>query len=107
MNLIPDEELQQKGLINLTPMVDFLFLIVAVFAILAVTKTSLFDSEIHLARIKESPASPSETRAVNVVITEQGQYKLLGEFAEYIVTDPNAISQELLRQEEQGLLPNT
>ena len=47
MSIIPDEELKGFGGLNLAPMVDFLFLVVAVFATLAVTKAALYDSEVQ------------------------------------------------------------
>ena len=56
MDLIPDEELRPKSFLNLTPMVDFLFLVVAIFAILATTRTTLFDSEVSLAKVEEVKA---------------------------------------------------
>ncbi|MBM3197807.1 MAG: hypothetical protein FJZ58_00940, partial [Chlamydiae bacterium] len=58
MSLIPEEELSPKGWMNLTPMVDFLFLILAVFAVLAMTRTSLFTTEIHLAKVQDAKAVP-------------------------------------------------
>lgn len=88
MNLIPDEELKTKSFFNLTPMVDFLFLIVALFATLALTRTALFDSEIQLAKVKESDAHPTPSdnaHVVNLCIEKSGSYKWVTEFNEYTI----------------------
>ena len=108
MDLIPDEELKPKGFMNLTPMVDFLFLVIAVFATLAVTRTALFDSEVRLAKIKE-PSNTSLQQAtihvVNLSITKEGKYKWVTEFNEYAMEGVEAILLELDKQQSLGLLP--
>ena len=83
MNLVPEEELHGKSNLNLAPMVDFLFLIVAVFATLAVT-TSL-------------PV---------MLLTSTGQYKWVTEFNEYLMENISSIQQELTKQQQLGLLPS-
>lgn len=109
MSLIPDEELKTKSFFNLTPMVDFLFLIVALFATLALTRTALFDSEIQLAKIKESDApsaSSKNAHIVNLCVGKTGSYKWVTEFNEYTMEGIPAILQELSKQEQLGILPN-
>ncbi len=49
-SIIPQEELQVRRGLNLAPMVDFLFLILATFAVMAVTRTALYDSDINLVK---------------------------------------------------------
>ncbi len=110
MDLIPDEELKPRASINLTPMVDFLFLVIAVFSILAITRTTLFDSEVKLAKITEEDSLYPETQdpdapAINLSISEKGLYKWVTEFNEYSMENSSAILQELLTQEQLGLLP--
>lgn len=110
MDLIPDEELKPKALINLTPMVDFLFLVIAIFSILAITRTTLFDSEVKLAKIAEQDAlypavEDSDSPMVTLSITEKGNYKWVTEFNEYSMENPSAILLELSTQERLGLLP--
>ena len=39
--------------INLAPMVDFLFLVVAVFATMAITRAVLYDTEVSLVKVKQ------------------------------------------------------
>jgi biopolymer transport protein ExbD len=107
MDLIPDEELKTKGFFNLTPMVDFLFLVIALFATLAFTRTALFDVELDLAKIKESaPASSpqKDVHVINLCIGKTGQYKWITEFNEYSMDGVPAILQELSKQQDLGLL---
>lgn len=112
MDLIPEDELKPKGLLNLTPMVDFLFLVIAIFSVLAVTRTSLFDSEVELASVPNIKTNKQEESlinesfyTVNLSITEQGQYKWITEFNEYTMGNIPIILQELSKQIELGLLP--
>ncbi len=111
MDLIPDEELKSKGTLNLTPMVDFLFLVVAIFATLAITRTALFDSEVNLAQVKAETKELTEVTAeahdylVNLSVTEEGNYKWITEFNEYSMEGVPAILKELENQEKLGLLP--
>lgn len=108
--MIPEEELRSKRGMNLAPMVDFLFLILAVFAVLAVTRTALYDSEVTLVKMdtKTPPPSLSDTVpgcTVLVSINESGQYKWVTEFNEYILDGVAAVTHELIKQQELGLLP--
>lgn len=110
MDLIPDEELKPKALMNLTPMVDFLFLVIAIFSILAVTRTTLFDSEINLAKVTENDSlypetiDPSEP-VINLSVTKDGRYKWITEFNEYSMENVSSILGELSTQENLSLLP--
>lgn len=110
MSLIPDEELQAKSHINLAPMVDFLFLVLAVFATLAVTRAVIYDTEVSLATLnpeKETPAHilHQESYIVTLSVTEEGKYKWITEFNEYLMPTTASIQKQLFRQQELGLLP--
>jgi len=110
MNLIPEEELVGKSGFNLAPMVDFLFLVIAVFATLAVTRAALFDSAVSLVKITDSneskkPFANSDLSIVNLAVTASGEYKWITEFNEYLMENTEAIEQELCKQEQLGLLP--
>lgn len=112
MSLIPEEELIRSKGVNLAPMVDFLFLILAVFAVLAVTRTALYDSELNLVKMDSSQnSSPSFSDnsfpdcTVLLSINEKGQYKWVTEFNEFIFEGVSAIKQELIKQQQLGLLP--
>ena len=110
MSLIPDEELQAKTHINLAPMVDFLFLILAVFATLAVTRAVIYDTEVNLASLKPEKETPAhiahqESYIVTLSVTEEGAYKWITEFNEYLMPNATAIQRQLAKQQELGLLP--
>ena len=108
--MIPDEELKVRRSLNLAPMVDFLFLILAVFAVLAVTRTALYDSEVNLVKMdtQTPPPSMTETQGGHTIllsINDKGQYKWVTEFNEFILDGVLAVRQELLKQQKMGLLP--
>lgn len=108
--MIPEEELLKQRTLNLAPMVDFLFLILAVFAVLAVTRTALYDSEVNLVKMDTQAPLPSIAGSqpgvtILLSINHEGQYKWVTEFNEYLIDGVEGIKKELVRQQEQGLLP--
>lgn len=108
--MIPEEELRKHSGLNLAPMVDFLFLVIAIFAVLAVTRAALYDSEVSLVQVrpqdKRSPLSgQNDFYTVNLSVTSEGRYKWLTEESEFIMDGIAAIQHELIRQQELGLLP--
>lgn len=110
MNIIPEEEIKSYGGLNLAPMVDFLFLVVAVFATLAVTRAALYDNEIKLVKIhpaveNSSVAGQNDSYIINLSVSEKGEYKWITEFNEYIIPSVAAIQQELVKQQSLGLIP--
>jgi biopolymer transport protein ExbD len=110
MSLIPDEELRREKGLNLAPMVDFLFLIVAILATLTVTRASLHDSELELVKLRtphlDAPAPAyHEHYVVNVCVTAQGAYKWITDIEEYLIQEAPSVSNELIKQIKNGLLP--
>jgi len=109
MSLIPEDEFKRSSTINLAPMVDFLFLVIAVFATMAITRAALYDNEVNLVKVapeKEALSSGAEKPyLVNVSITEDGKYKWLTEVSEFFMENPASIKKELLKQQQLGLLP--
>lgn len=109
MSLIPEDEFKRSSTINLAPMVDFLFLVIAVFATMAITRAALYDNEVNLVKIapeKEALSSGAEKPyLVNVSITEDGKYKWLTEVSEFLMENPASIKKELMKQQQLGLLP--
>jgi len=108
--MIPEEELKCQKSLNLAPMVDFLFLILAVFAVLSVTRTVLYDSEVNLVKMDTQTPPPSMTDqqpgyTVLLSINDQGQYKWVTEFNEFFLDGVEAIEKELHKQQELGFLP--
>jgi biopolymer transport protein ExbD len=108
MSLIPQEELNPKSMINLAPMVDFLFLVLAVFATIAVTRTALYDSEVNLAVITPpSKKAADEEKCYTVVLSvdERGGYKWITEMNEFKIATASEVQKQLVKQQEDGLLP--
>jgi biopolymer transport protein ExbD len=110
MSIIPEEELKGFGSLNLAPMVDFLFLVVAVFATLAVTKAALYDSEIQLVKVQsateQSPfIGQNDYYIINLSVSEDGNYKWITEFNEYLIDGIKGVQSELKKQQNLGLLP--
>jgi len=109
-SMIPDEELKARRSLNLAPMVDFLFLILAVFAIMAVTRTALYDSEVNLVKMDTQAPPPSMAESTPgytllLSVSDSGEYKWVTEFNEFHLDGVDAVKHELLRQEQLGLLP--
>jgi biopolymer transport protein ExbD len=106
MDLIPEEELRPKSFFNLTPMVDFLFLVVAIFAILAMKETTLFDSEVTLAKVekKEPVHLDAKTQTINLCVTKEGQYKWVSDLKEHPMSGTDAILKQLADQKKLGLI---
>ena len=109
MDLIPHDELKPKNSFNFAPMIDFLFLMLALFATLAVSRAALFDSEIELAQLKPEEETASlrakDIHQIHLSITSDGYYKWLTEFQEYPMEKTGDIQQELARQYQMGALP--
>jgi biopolymer transport protein ExbD len=110
MNIIPEEEIKSYGSLNLAPMVDFLFLVVAVFATLAVTRAALYDNEIKLVKVhpassEASTTGQNDTYIVNLSVNEKGEYKWITEFNEYLIPTLAGIQKELKKQQSLGLIP--
>lgn len=109
MTFVPEKELTEQGGITLAPMIDFLFLMLAVFASLAVTRMALKDTEIDLVKSKrELPASTASVRdikLINITVSEEGNYKWVTEIRDHTMNSPQEIADELIRQYQRGLLP--
>lgn len=110
MSIIPEEEIKRAGSLNLAPMVDFLFLVVAVFATLAVTRAALYDGDIQLVKVQPSSdesllKGQNDYYVINLSVNEAGQYKWITEFNEYLFEGVKGIRSELKKQQDLGLLP--
>jgi biopolymer transport protein ExbD len=109
--LIPEDELELRRGLNLAPMVDFLFLILAVFAVLAVTQTALYDSEVNLVKMDSYAPPPTMAEAkpgytILLSINSKGHYKWVTEFNEFMLETVDSVRNELIRQEKLGHLPS-
>ncbi len=110
MELIPQEELKGGHNFNFAPMIDFLFLMLALFATLAVSRAALFDTEVKLAELTpevkgKQLQSKGEIHPVHLSVSAEGKYKWLTEFQEYPMQTPAAVQDELGRQYQLGILP--
>jgi biopolymer transport protein ExbD len=110
MSLIPDEEMRQERPINLAPMVDFLFMVIAILATLAIARAALYDTEVTLVKVAtESKSAPlsgyQEEQLVNLSINAKGNYKWVTELDEYLMQTPKDVQKQLLKQHELGFLP--
>ncbi len=108
MSYLPDEELKERTGLALAPMIDFLFLMLAVFASLAVSRVVIRDTDVELVRSKTESSSfhdPCDLKLVHITISEGGGYKWVTEIRDYMLDSPEAIAHELLEQHERGLLP--
>jgi biopolymer transport protein ExbD len=109
LELIPHDELKTVHSFNFAPMIDFLFLMLALFATLAVSRAALYDSEIDLVQMKAQKGAASlrakDIHQVNLTITALGNFKWLTEFQEYPMESVQAIQEELARQHQIGALP--
>ena len=110
MELIPHDELKPAHTMNFAPMIDFLFLMLALFATLAVSRATLYDSEVQLVELKPEAGASSlrakeETQQVNLSISAMGTFKWLTEFQEYPMETVQATQEELARQYKIGALP--
>lgn len=109
MTFIPDRELQEKAGLSLAPMVDFLFLMLAVFASLAVTRMALKDTEIDLVRSASQASAACLTsrdyKIINISIGADGHYKWVTELRDHPMHSSSEIADELTRQYSRGLLP--
>lgn len=109
MELIPHDELKPNNTFNFAPMIDFLFLMLALFATLAVSRAALYDSEVELAQLKPEKGAASlrakQIHQIHLSITSDGGFKWLTEFQEFGMENVSDIQRELARQYQMGVLP--
>ncbi len=90
-------------------MIDFLFLMLALFATLSISRAALLDSEVELVELRPEKGAASsrakEIHQISLSITADGAYKWLTEFQEYPMQTVQAIQEELARQHQIGALP--
>lgn len=110
MSLVPEEKLKPNLGINLAPMIDFLFLMLAFFATLAVTRATLFDTKLDLVKLKkEKEAKPisskEEIYQINLSVSKDGNYKWITEIKDYNIGSLEEIQNELFHHYNIGSLP--
>jgi len=110
MSFIPQDQLKPKMSINMTPMIDFVFLMLAFFASLTITKVTLKDTGISLVKVGPSVQEIAKSeekieRIISISIGEDGRYKWLTEYHEISLQNAKQIANELQRQYGIGALP--
>lgn len=109
--MIPDEQLKQFEKVQWAPMVDFLFIVIIVFATIAITRNVVHDRELRLAKAlgkKESALSiekPS-SHVVNLSINHLGKYKWLTESNEICLESAKQLGERLILLRNQKQLPS-
>lgn len=110
MSFIPKDQLRPKESLNLAPMIDFVFLMLAFFASLTITQATLKDNSIHLVKVgpnaKESvQEAPDIEKIISICVTQDGHYKWLTEYHDIVLKDAEQIGSELAHQLKTGGLP--
>ncbi|KPK31943.1 MAG: hypothetical protein AMS24_05265 [Chlamydiae bacterium SM23_39] len=110
MSLVPEEKLKPNLTINLAPMIDFLFLMLAFFATLAVTRVTLFDTNLDLVKLEKEKNSNlvysnDDIFQINLSISQDGGYKWITEIKDYPMSSIEEIQNELFHQYNIGVLP--
>ena len=109
MSFVPYDELKERGAITMAPMIDFLFLMMAIFASLAVSRVVMRDTDIELVQSQiESTTTLSkaqEFKLINISINSAGLYKWVTEIRDHPMETPEEITHELESQYAKGLLP--
>jgi biopolymer transport protein ExbD len=100
MSLVPDEHFSPRLTFNFAPMVDFLFIVIAIFAVVAITRKALYDADVSLVKhdapsVKATPSSLSNT--VNLSISALGEYKWLDTSEEHTFKDIQTVKEALLQ----------
>lgn len=107
MHLIPEEHQTSRLSFNFTPMVDFLFIVIAIFAMIATNRKALYDSQVSLTKCeKKSPLTTFNPRVntVNLSISALGEYKWLSTKENQTMKSPQLVKEELLKQINNGSL---
>lgn len=109
MDLLPADELKPKMTFNFAPMIDFLFLMLALFATLSITRATILETNLELVRLstpeKENGSYASSMHHVNLSVGENGSYNWISEFQSYPMDNEQIVQNELIRQYELGLFP--
>jgi len=107
MSIFPEENFTHKCNINLAPMVDFLFLLLVIFSILAITRAALYDSDIQLvtSKVDHEKISVETPFLINISLSKEGDYKWISEVENYRLESIESLQKELINQYSAGLLP--
>lgn len=107
MSFIPLDELKSRDGVTMAPMIDFLFLMLAMFASFAVSRIVLGETEIELVQAagELSPTISDREAVVHLSISATGNYEWITDLKDHQMASPQAILDELHAQEARGILP--
>jgi biopolymer transport protein ExbD len=110
MELIPHDELRPSYHFHFAPMIDFLFLMLSLFATLAISRMVLYDAEVDLVEIQATKSHHAtklqrESQQIHLSLDSLAHYKWISEFQEYPMADLATIREEISRQYQIGALP--
>lgn len=105
MNLFPEEQAVETKF-NFAPMIDFLFLMLALFATFSISRATLMDTAVELASVssKGTPREKGKTKPLYISILADGSYKWLTEFGQYPMASAESVQEEIQRQLQLGAL---
>jgi biopolymer transport protein ExbD len=106
-SFIPDDKINMHLPFNITPMIDFIFIMFSFFAILALSKVSLMQTNLDLVNVKNTNNTNITTAPyqINVSISQNGKYNWITQSYNYSMDNPEKIQKELLYQYTNGLIP--
>ncbi|MEM8629420.1 MAG: biopolymer transporter ExbD [Chlamydiota bacterium] len=108
MHFFEHEERGKNPDFNFAPMMDFLFLMMSLFAVLAISRSSIFDANIDLYQKNSgstSQASTEEMANISIVIDPIGSYTWISELNRYPLENTTKVQEEIIRRYDLGLLP--
>ncbi len=101
MSFVPEENTSAPS-INLAPMIDFLFLMLAFFASLAASRNSLQETRVDIVSVERENKSSQESKdvesIVQIIINKNNALSWVTEIKDYPMASANAIQKELERQ---------
>ncbi|MCH9609960.1 MAG: hypothetical protein S4CHLAM81_12580 [Chlamydiales bacterium] len=109
MSYVPQDELKGQGGFTMAPMLDFLFLMMAIFASLAVSRIVMRDTDIELVQSSLDSTSTinsaQDYKLISISVAEDGSYKWITEVRDHPMETADEIATELESQYQKGLLP--
>lgn len=108
MSFVPEEELKEKGGIPLAPMIDFLFLLLAFFVSLTITRNTTEEADVELVKAKGNKSKKNaevNDKIIHIAVLGNGEYRWCAAARDYPMSSPREIADELKLQYSKGLLP--
>lgn len=112
MSLIPEDALIPRTSLNFAPMVDFLFILIALFALAAVSRKALYDSQVmlvtpHSQTAVTSASHNSTNKPLNFSVSAEGTYKWLDHTSKKSLTfdSVESLKKEIKKRDKEGSTP--